>query len=668
MRSLVRSTIVVSLITIFLMLASNSFAQTEIVLPDSGRDTAEPLPPVDKPAASPIEEPLPEEANTIEDFLPQPQRTQRINGAQGQARRTLPLQASGDSAIFNDRVGVLVEDNAFQTPVAIEFTEVITGRVSTTSQRADTTQQDSDAGENESTPPAIDSTQSVKLLQFQIDVVNTVDDAIIHEFDKQVRLIIDVRNISEFNPDTHDLHLSYEDEENPGEWIEVPVRVYQEEGLLVADVDHFSAWSVDARPEQWALTWNPPTVSQFSGAATYGYPIDVPPGRNGMQPSVSFSYSSRSIDGAIGGLGAHGDVAHGWSLAESKIIRDGVNVDDYYGRMVVKHPDKFRLTLNGTGYELVPDGSSTSSTLRYYVKDNPSLKVYRRYHTGIPNYEKLYWVVTTADGTAYRFGYTANAEEYHQANDNFRIQTHVQGHQGSQSGNAARTSATAWRVDTVTDIFGNQMVYEYNTATDTDEYTDPDYPADKLVLTHRKARLSHIAYNFPNRQSISNGHIPTLIARFSSATDNPATVIYFAHVDLSNPWLHEWNHPAMKMHPITRIAVYHQANLNLNVTLPDKEPLAEYRLDWNVASIDNPCNVPDKTETSYISQITRFAQTDSDLRTDDTGVTLPATTLNYVTKSHTNTCYKTIFRPKYPQNPIQQLRRCKAFVSRQWIK
>ena len=78
------------------------------------------------------------------------------------------------------------------------------------------------------------------------------------------------------------------------------------------------------RPEKWNLNWSPPAVSEFSGALTYNYPIETPPGRNGLQPSVALFYSSRSIDGALASLD-DGVLAPGWSIAEISIIRTDID-------------------------------------------------------------------------------------------------------------------------------------------------------------------------------------------------------------------------------------------------------------------------------------------------------------------------------------------------------
>src|SRR5262245_39444210 len=56
------------------------------------------------------------------------------------------------------------------------------------------------------------------------------------------------------------------------------------------------------------------TVSEQQGAATYSYPIAVPPGRGGMAPQLALSYSS---SGAL-----RGGIAVGWALPLPAIEAD----------------------------------------------------------------------------------------------------------------------------------------------------------------------------------------------------------------------------------------------------------------------------------------------------------------------------------------------------------
>ncbi|HUM70049.1 MAG TPA: hypothetical protein PLK31_14535, partial [Chloroflexota bacterium] len=63
-------------------------------------------------------------------------------------------------------------------------------------------------------------------------------------------------------------------------------------------------------------------------------------------------------------------------------------------------------------------GANTSSdaAVRYYVKDAPGYYLERNYGaTGAPNTDGIYLILITPDGTRYRLGYFADAEEWQHA-------------------------------------------------------------------------------------------------------------------------------------------------------------------------------------------------------------------------------------------------------------
>jgi hypothetical protein len=66
------------------------------------------------------------------------------------------------------------------------------------------------------------------------------------------------------------------------------------------------------------------------GAATYTLPIDLPPGINGVQPSVNISYSSMSGNGPMGlgwSLAAGGSITRCGTTKEQDNLHDGVDFD-----------------------------------------------------------------------------------------------------------------------------------------------------------------------------------------------------------------------------------------------------------------------------------------------------------------------------------------------------
>lgn len=156
-------------------------------------------------------------------------------------------------------------------------------------------------------------------------------------------------------------------------------------------------------------------TSLFPGAATYSYPIDVPPGTNGLAPSLSIIYNSQNAKSRPGILGA------GWEFTNDYIIKN-INgtpetSDDFY-----------TLFLNGRSEKLVVNGSELRTEIEYDARIQS--------FTDAPNDDGNYWIVTTKDGKQHRFGYTADSE-------------------------LITGLSTRWSLDQVQDTFGNTITYTY---------------------------------------------------------------------------------------------------------------------------------------------------------------------------------------------------------------
>ena len=305
----------------------------------------------------------PPDADEMQDFAPSDAEVSVV-AVESDSQADTPVDSEKDSLVImgNEEVGVFVEEQTFSEDVTLEFTELdvpVPVSTITTSLSADT----------EMPLPPLTATNTISnpvgnlvLARFQLEMVATATEQIIPTFEKPIRIVVDLRALTQdLNPVYSDFYLAYQDKTDPTLWHDVPLTVYQEDGLISADVLHFSNWAAGVRPQRWNPTWSPPSVSAFSGAATYSYPIEVPPGRNGLQPNVALSYNSRAVDGLIHDP-ERGAIGTGWSLAEIKIVRVGVKLRFDAGNLPeTYHPDKFRLVFNGSGHELYPVGSTSGN-------------------------------------------------------------------------------------------------------------------------------------------------------------------------------------------------------------------------------------------------------------------------------------------------------------------
>lgn len=195
------------------------------------------------------------------------------------------------------------------------------------------------------------------------------------------------------------------------------------------------------------------------GSASYNVPVIMAPGRNGMQPSVSLSYSSSSGNG-IAGLG--------WSLnATSKIHRCGATIEqDGFMSDVQYDATRDRLCLDGQ--RLVNVSGTYGATDAVYRTELDSFV--RVTTSGTINASATTFTVLTKDGRTNTYGITDNAKQ------------NAQG----------RSEILAWALSKSADISGNTIEYTYNDE-GSGEYTlkDITYTGFGTVSGDRKVEFKY---------------------------------------------------------------------------------------------------------------------------------------------------------------------------------
>ncbi len=202
--------------------------------------------------------------------------------------------------------------------------------------------------------------------------------------------------------DIDSLRLYYLNEVDK-QWVPLSTEIYdsQESKLdtpageqIISDVptiftkvttNHFSQYGEQANPLQVGPgRVMAAQVNLSSGAATYNYPIELPPGPGGFQPKVELNYSSGSVDEMKNKQSVGSWVGIGWDL--------------YLGRISYDVAGDLSSRLSEGSSELC-----TTNGNNYFTNPDQKLKITRTGNT---------WEIWDTDGTYYRFGGTNDSIQF----------------------------------------------------------------------------------------------------------------------------------------------------------------------------------------------------------------------------------------------------------------
>jgi hypothetical protein len=257
---------------------------------------------------------------------------------------------------------------------------------------------------------------------------------------------------------------------NEQTWIPMDTYPDMQNHQLSAVTDHLTLFNYKA--QNWESARLPSLqafqVSQFSGSSSYSFPISVPPGPGGLQPSISLSYNSQTADSAASRSQASW-VGLGWSLDGGYIQRNQNGTPNYYGSEYAATvgmdddykttgsgttftgtdgDDTFSLVVNGQSWTLyrVPDTDNNEDTIDYHTSDESYWRV-RRFHShgdvGGYNGDTSYWVAWDKTGNSFYFQDRVHYPAYPDGCSSIFMQT------------------WQWSLTKSRNIFGKEITYSY---------------------------------------------------------------------------------------------------------------------------------------------------------------------------------------------------------------
>ncbi|MBI3175222.1 MAG: hypothetical protein HYZ25_15965 [Chloroflexi bacterium] len=219
----------------------------------------------------------------------------------------------------------------------------------------------------------------------------TISDTELHQFDQPITLTVDYSRLDLPEEKLSDLYIYWYNPDT-GDWEAMDSSIDRAAQTISTETTHFSAFDIGVN--DWQAARMPSVdsfqVSQFTGAATYSMPINVPPGPGGFQPSLSLSYNSQVVDQSTL-LTQSGWLGMGWSMDSGYIERDT------HGTTSELSDDTFLLNVNGISTRLLNDGLPNS----YYFSSDENFNRIKK------NSDNT-WTVWDQQGNIYYFTYQSS--------------------------------------------------------------------------------------------------------------------------------------------------------------------------------------------------------------------------------------------------------------------
>jgi RHS repeat-associated protein len=238
------------------------------------------------------------------------------------------------------------------------------------------------------------------------------------------------------------------------------VQISDSVGLVTSETDHFTdiingTITVPEQPDP--LLYNPNTIKDIKvgdpgeginlietptpnsmGDARLSYPIDVPPGRNGMQPIITIIYNSSHENGWLGG---------GWDIPVKAVV-----IDTKFG--VPRYDGSEKYLMDGESIELGTDGF-------YHTRVEGAFRKIKRNMDGS---NLFWWEVIDKNGVKYIYGQNNNARL-----TSYRNLDHIY----------------MWCLEKIIDPNGNNIIFKYypdNITTESPE-SSKDLYLETIVYT-----------------------------------------------------------------------------------------------------------------------------------------------------------------------------------------